>query len=151
MMIKAADLFIENGALDVKKLMEEKNFPKPKKKGKKTTGNDHADQLPTENRLEFFVLRQRLFFVRWQQIDPFSAPAQSQTDGGGKLNGLFFVDARQALTKIQINPRIAKTDLATQALDQIGFFDEGYFMYGEDIDLSYRFLKADEIMKILNY
>lgn len=28
------------------------------------------------------------------------------------------------------------------ALDKIGFFDEDYFMYGEDIDLSYRLIKA---------
>ena len=28
------------------------------------------------------------------------------------------------------------------ALDKIGLLDEDYFMYGEDIDLSYRFLKA---------
>lgn len=29
-----------------------------------------------------------------------------------------------------------------QALDGVGYFDESFFMYGEDIDLSYRFLKA---------
>ncbi len=28
------------------------------------------------------------------------------------------------------------------ALDQVGYLDESFFMYGEDIDLSYRFLKA---------
>ena len=28
------------------------------------------------------------------------------------------------------------------ALEKVGFFDEDYFMYGEDIDLSYRILKA---------
>ena len=28
------------------------------------------------------------------------------------------------------------------ALDQIGLLDEDYFMYGEDIDLSYRLLKG---------
>ena len=29
-----------------------------------------------------------------------------------------------------------------KVLDQIGYFDEAFFMYGEDIDLSYRVLKA---------
>ena len=29
-----------------------------------------------------------------------------------------------------------------EALKKVGLFDEDYFMYGEDIDLSYRFLKA---------
>ena len=29
-----------------------------------------------------------------------------------------------------------------QVLDKVGLFDEDYFMYGEDIDLSYRILKA---------
>lgn len=29
-----------------------------------------------------------------------------------------------------------------KVLDEVGFFDEAYFMYGEDIDLSYRVLKA---------
>ena len=28
------------------------------------------------------------------------------------------------------------------ALDQVGYLDEDYFMYGEDIDLSYRFIKG---------
>ena len=32
--------------------------------------------------------------------------------------------------------------IRTAVLDKIGFFDETYFMYGEDIDLSYRITKA---------
>ncbi|MGB7054725.1 MAG: glycosyltransferase, partial [bacterium] len=32
--------------------------------------------------------------------------------------------------------------LRRRALDQVGYFDEDYFMYGEDIDLSYRIKKA---------
>ena len=32
--------------------------------------------------------------------------------------------------------------LRRKALDQVGLLDEDYFMYGEDIDLSYRLLKA---------
>ncbi len=32
--------------------------------------------------------------------------------------------------------------LRKETLDQIGYLDEDYFMYGEDIDLSYRVLKA---------
>ena len=32
--------------------------------------------------------------------------------------------------------------LRKKALDQVGYFDEEYFMYGEDIDLSYRIKKA---------
>ena len=32
--------------------------------------------------------------------------------------------------------------LRRKALDQIGLLDEDYFMYGEDIDLSYRLLKG---------
>jgi len=32
--------------------------------------------------------------------------------------------------------------LRRKALDQVGYFDEDYFMYGEDIDLSYRIKKA---------
>jgi O-antigen biosynthesis protein len=48
------------------------------------------------------------------------------------------------------NEEIQDVDVLTGAfmlirrkvLDQIGFFDEQYFMYGEDIDLSYRILKA---------
>jgi hypothetical protein len=33
--------------------------------------------------------------------------------------------------------------LRKKALEQVGYFDEEYFMYGEDIDLSYRIKKAD--------
>lgn len=32
--------------------------------------------------------------------------------------------------------------LRRQALDEVGFFDEDFFMYGEDIDLSFRLLKS---------
>jgi GT2 family glycosyltransferase len=32
--------------------------------------------------------------------------------------------------------------LRRKALDQVGFLDEDFFMYGEDIDLSYRLLKG---------
>ncbi|MGD9380553.1 MAG: glycosyltransferase family 2 protein, partial [candidate division WOR-3 bacterium] len=32
--------------------------------------------------------------------------------------------------------------LRREALEQVGYFDEEYFMYGEDIDLSYRIKKA---------
>jgi GT2 family glycosyltransferase len=32
--------------------------------------------------------------------------------------------------------------LRRKALDQVGLLDEDYFMYGEDIDLSYRLLKG---------
>ncbi len=32
--------------------------------------------------------------------------------------------------------------IRSSVLDKIGFFDESFFMYGEDIDLSYRILKA---------
>lgn len=32
--------------------------------------------------------------------------------------------------------------LRKEALDQVGLLDEGFFMYGEDIDLSYRLLKG---------
>ena len=32
--------------------------------------------------------------------------------------------------------------LRKKALDQAGLLDENYFMYGEDIDISYRILKA---------